>query len=75
MQEGRTKISGREAVGSSLRGNISHPMHPTLDQLQGFLRGDIAAVESLAIVRHLMTGCPECVAVTRQSWLSAERFC
>jgi hypothetical protein len=49
--------------------------HPSLDQLQGFLRGDIAIRERLSVVRHLLAGCPECVAVTRQDWLLAERFC
>jgi hypothetical protein len=49
--------------------------HPSLDQLQGFLRGDIAVGERLSVVRHLLAGCPECVAVTRQGWRLTEQLC
>ena len=42
--------------------------HPTPDLLFGFLQGETSKTESRAIVRHLLSGCRSCVAVTRPLW-------
>jgi hypothetical protein len=44
------------------------------DVLLRFLRGEASRAERRAVVRHLLTGCPGCVAVTRQVWLLAETY-
>jgi hypothetical protein len=42
--------------------------HPTEDSLLRFLRGEASQAERRAVVRHLLAGCPECLAVTRPVW-------
>lgn len=42
--------------------------HPTEGQLSDLLRGDMPKDEVRAIVRHLLTGCSECLRVTRKLW-------
>ncbi|HVS00909.1 MAG TPA: hypothetical protein VMW27_30090, partial [Thermoanaerobaculia bacterium] len=42
--------------------------HPKQDTLLRFLRGEASGAERRSVVRHLLTGCPECVAVTRPVW-------
>jgi anti-sigma factor RsiW len=42
--------------------------HPQPDLLLRFLRGEISRTDRLEVVRHLLTGCPDCVAVTREAW-------
>src|SRR5262245_541645 len=39
--------------------------HPDSGLLERFLRGDLAPAERRQVVRHLLTGCPQCVEVTR----------
>ena len=46
--------------------------HPRPVLLLRFLRGEAAPAESRAVVRHLLTGCPKCTAVTRPIWLLAD---
>lgn len=46
----------------------SRPPHPGEDLLLRFLRGNATRPESRAVVRHLLTGCRECLAVTRPVW-------
>jgi hypothetical protein len=66
----------KQALGSSITGRKSPLMkktrtgeaHPAEDALLRFLRGAASQEERRAIVRHLLTGCPECVAVTRPVW-------
>jgi len=36
------------------------------------MRGELPRVELLAVVRHLLTRCPECVEVTRRLWQLGE---
>ncbi|MFY9820180.1 MAG: hypothetical protein WAM82_02290 [Thermoanaerobaculia bacterium] len=36
--------------------------------LQRFLSGEAASPEVRTVVRHLLAGCPQCVAVTRPAW-------
>jgi len=33
-----------------------------------FLGGEVSRTERRAIVRHHLTGCPDCLAVTRPVW-------
>jgi hypothetical protein len=42
--------------------------HPESRQLQCFLRGELPRREAREIVRHLLTGCPQCRQVTRRLW-------
>ena len=51
---------------------MSHREHPRPDILLRFLRGEASLAERRAIVRHLLAGCRECVAVTRPVWELAE---
>jgi len=44
---------------------MSQSEHPEPDVLQRFMSGEASRAEVRAIVRHLLAGCPECVAVTR----------
>ena len=47
--------------------------HPDPEQLERYMHGEASREEARAIVRHLLTGCPDCVAVTRSLWGLAER--
>lgn len=42
--------------------------HPDKRELDRFLRGELTRAEIRRVVRHLLTGCPSCVAVTRAFW-------
>ncbi len=42
--------------------------HPDRELLERFLGDELAADERRAVVRHLLTGCPQCTEVTRQLW-------
>jgi hypothetical protein len=53
--------------------SIASRKHPEPAELQRFLRGEVSRDEARAILRHLLTGCPECVAVTRPLWGLAKR--
>jgi len=47
--------------------------HPRVVQFERFMCGGLPRLERVAIVRHLLTGCPRCVRVTRALWsLAAE---
>jgi hypothetical protein len=41
---------------------------PEVSELGRFMRGGLSRPENLLVVRHLLTGCPRCVAVTRWWW-------
>ncbi len=47
--------------------------HPGEEQLERFLRGESDRPERRAVLRHLLTGCRECVAVTGPIWSQADR--
>jgi hypothetical protein len=47
--------------------------HPGAQQLARFMSGRSLRDEAREIVRHLLTGCSECKAVTRQLWSLAEQ--
>jgi hypothetical protein len=51
---------------------MSQREHPRPDLLLSFLRGEASPAERRAIVRHLLAGCRECVAVTQPAWELAE---
>jgi plasmid stability protein len=42
--------------------------HPAADLLSRFLGGETTRAETREIVRHLLTGCPECRAFTSAAW-------
>jgi len=46
--------------------------HPRPVQLQRFMGGGLQRLQRVAIVRHLLAGCPQCVCVTRRLWNLAE---
>jgi hypothetical protein len=48
--------------------------HPEHEALLRFVRGEAEGAERRAVVRHLLTGCLDCVAVTRPYVLLAERW-
>ena len=48
------------------RGEEVH--RPSEERLERFMRGMLPRAEAAAVVRHLLTGCPYCLAVTRKLW-------
>jgi len=48
--------------------------HPPQAQLDRFLRGKAPGGEKRLVVRHLLAGCPECVAAVRTFWELAGTF-
>lgn len=40
--------------------------HPDPDELERFICEELERLEVRVVVRHLLTGCPQCVAVTSQ---------
>ena len=48
------------------------PLHPREDLLLRFLRGETTPAENCQVVRHLLTGCPQCVGVTARVWSRSE---
>ncbi|HEX9940503.1 MAG TPA: hypothetical protein VGG03_00690 [Thermoanaerobaculia bacterium] len=44
------------------------PAHPDPQALARFLRGASSRLEARVIVRHLLTGCAQCVRMTRRLW-------
>lgn len=53
--------------------NSDHAPHPGSEQVERFMRGELSRIENLAVVRHLLTRCPQCVTVTRQLWVLRDR--
>lgn len=51
---------------------MRHREHPAQAALIRFLTGEATRAERRAVVRHLLAGCRECLAVTRPVWLLAE---
>ena len=55
--------------GHALQRPTAHPgFHPDTALLEGLLDGALTAAECRTVVRHLLTGCPRCVAVTGRCW-------
>jgi len=51
------------------RGKIRDMGHHLSEELLlRFIRGETARAETRAVVRHLLTGCRECRAVTSSAW-------
>ena len=42
--------------------------HPLAEQLERFMRGELPLPEMLPIVRHMLSGCSECLKATRPLW-------
>ena len=49
------------------------PAHPPAEDLVRFMRGALRRPEVRGLVRHLLTGCPQCLEVTRRLWDLGER--
>jgi len=47
--------------------------HPDERRLAAFMRGELPREEARAVVRHLLTRCPECAAVTRRYWARGDQ--
>lgn len=47
--------------------------HPKPGMLERFMREELGRAEVAGLVRHLLTGCPQCVEVTRRLWNLGER--
>ncbi len=47
--------------------------HPGESDLERFLRGEMSNTERMRVVRHLLTGCRDCVAVVAPYWGIADR--
>jgi hypothetical protein len=43
-------------------------LHPPVETLERFLRGKLSSWETLAIVLHLIPGCPRCRRITAAYW-------
>ena len=46
--------------------------HPDPRLLERFMRGEAFALERRSIVRHMLSGCPQCLAITRPLWRFAD---
>ena len=46
--------------------------HPQPSKLESFMRSELPSSEAAGIVRHLLTGCPNCTQVTRRLWRLGE---
>lgn len=47
--------------------------HPDPRLLERFLRGEASALERRTIVRHMLTGCLQCLEITRPLWRFGDR--
>ena len=47
--------------------------HPEPERLEGLMRNELAGIERRRLIRHLLTGCPRCVKVTRRCWTLGSR--
>lgn len=47
--------------------------HPDPRLLERFMRGEASALERRSIVRHMLTGCLQCLEVTRPLWRFGDR--
>jgi hypothetical protein len=67
---------GATTLGSHLVRRYDAPeseSHPAKSVLERFMLGALKRPEAQAVVRHLLTGCPPCVAVTRRLWRLGDR--
>lgn len=51
---------------------VGRSNHPTQEELQRFMTGELASPETRAVVRHLLSGCPTCTRETRRLWSFGE---
>jgi len=42
---------------------IDPALHPSRDALVGFMNGELRRTQAAVVVRHLLTGCPECALI------------
>ncbi|HEY2738941.1 MAG TPA: hypothetical protein VGK45_11100 [Thermoanaerobaculia bacterium] len=53
--------------------HLEYIEHPEPERLEGLMRNELAGVERRRLIRHLLTGCPRCVKVTRRCWMLGSR--
>ena len=52
----------------------THPaLHPSRETLESFMRGELPRAQAVAVVRHLLRGCPQCLQVTGGLWSLGEQ--
>ena len=64
------RLIGREPEPETPAVRQDHP-HPK--QLERFMLGRLSRPEVAVVVRHLLTGCPACLQVTRRLWDLGDR--
>lgn len=47
--------------------------HPEPERLESLMRNELSGFERRRLIRHLLTGCPRCVKVTRRCWTLGSR--
>jgi hypothetical protein len=47
--------------------------HPPEQDLRRFMKGELTRPEAREVVRHLLTGCPQCKQVTQRLWTLSDR--
>lgn len=73
MPEDPPEHPGPQAPGHSWKPEPGKPpRHPDTGLLESLMRDELSAAERRGVVRHLLTGCPRCVAVTRRCWSLGE---
>lgn len=62
-------LSSRE---KTRRMGLAERDHPDPQELVGFMRGELSRSPARDVVRHLLTGCPQCLQITRRLWKLGE---
>lgn len=65
-EEKTVRPAALEASESPLR--FFDQDHPPAEQLERFMRSELSLPERLPIVRHMLSGCSECLKATRPLW-------
>lgn len=60
------KYPGGMRIATALMPPVS--VHPAEHELQTFMRGALPPPKAAPIVHHLLSGCTECLQVTRPLW-------
>ncbi|HEV8580230.1 MAG TPA: hypothetical protein VGX68_14275 [Thermoanaerobaculia bacterium] len=47
-------------------------LHPAGQELERLIRGELPREEALGVVRHLLSGCRECISLAARYWRLGE---